>query len=96
MDKTRYSAFAGTPLELMLRERNIKEIHIIGVCTDICVLHSIIKASKLLSTKRQLQALISKAMTGLYGISAIPWVHMFYKFFLPNVLNLPNTVISKV
>lgn len=40
MDKTRYSAFAGTNLELMLAERGIQELHIVGVCTDICVLHT--------------------------------------------------------
>lgn len=43
-DKTRYSAFAGTDLEIKLRERDIKEIHIIGVCTDICVLHTAVDA----------------------------------------------------
>lgn len=43
-DKTRYSAFAGTDLELRLRERGINEIHIIGVCTDICVLHTAVDA----------------------------------------------------
>ncbi|OZU89011.1 isochorismatase [Virgibacillus indicus] len=43
-DKTRYSAFAGTDLELKLRERGIHEIHIIGVCTDICVLHTAVDA----------------------------------------------------
>ncbi|PYZ94557.1 isochorismatase [Salipaludibacillus keqinensis] len=42
MDKSRYSAFAGTHLELKLRERNIREIHLVGVCTDICVLHTAI------------------------------------------------------
>ncbi|MFY0760717.1 MULTISPECIES: cysteine hydrolase family protein [Metabacillus] len=40
MDKTRYSAFAGTDLELKLRARGITEIHLVGVCTDICVLHT--------------------------------------------------------
>lgn len=40
MDKTRYSAFAGTGLELMLAERGIKDLHLAGVCTDICVLHT--------------------------------------------------------
>ncbi|WLD91528.1 cysteine hydrolase family protein [Alkalihalobacillus sp. AL-G] len=40
MDKTRYSAFAGTDLELKLRERGISELHLVGVCTDICVLHT--------------------------------------------------------
>jgi len=44
MDKTRYSAFAGTNLEQKLRERGIGEIHLVGVCTDICVLHTAIDA----------------------------------------------------
>ncbi|MEC1262179.1 cysteine hydrolase [Bacillus swezeyi] len=44
MEKTRYSAFAGTNLELKLRERGIKELHLIGVCTDICVLHTAVDA----------------------------------------------------
>jgi len=44
MDKTRYSAFAGTDLELKLRERGITEIHLAGVCTDICILHTAVDA----------------------------------------------------
>ncbi|SDN36083.1 cysteine hydrolase family protein [Alkalicoccus daliensis] len=44
MDKTRYSAFAGTNLELKLRERNITKLHLIGVCTDICILHTAVDA----------------------------------------------------
>jgi len=44
MDKTRYSAFCGTNLEIMLKERGITEVHLIGVCTDICVLHTAIDA----------------------------------------------------
>jgi nicotinamidase-related amidase len=43
-DKTRYSAFAGTNLEMKLRERGIDEVHIIGVVTDICVLHTAVDA----------------------------------------------------
>lgn len=43
-DKTRYSAFAGTNLELKLRERHIQEVHIVGVVTDICVLHTAVDA----------------------------------------------------
>lgn len=43
-DKTRYSAFAGTDLEIRLRERGIEEVHIVGVCTDICVLHTAVDA----------------------------------------------------
>ncbi|MDF2671233.1 MAG: isochorismatase [Paenibacillus sp.] len=44
MDKTRYSAFSGTDLELRLRERGIQELHLVGVCTDICVLHTAVDA----------------------------------------------------
>lgn len=44
MDKTRYSAFAGTDLEIKLRERGIEEIHLLGVCTDICILHTAVDA----------------------------------------------------
>lgn len=44
MDKTRYSAFAGTDLEIKLRERKITEVHLVGVCTDICVLHTAVDA----------------------------------------------------
>ncbi|WP_338753697.1 isochorismatase family cysteine hydrolase [Bacillus sp. FJAT-52991] len=44
MDKMRYSAFAGTDLDIKLRERGITEVHIIGVCTDICVLHTAVDA----------------------------------------------------
>ncbi|WP_431802818.1 cysteine hydrolase family protein [Halobacillus andaensis] len=47
MDKTRYSAFAGTRLDLKLRERGITELHLIGVCTDICVLHTAVEAYNL-------------------------------------------------
>ena len=44
LDKTRYSAFAGTNLAILLKERNIEEIHLVGVCTDICILHTAIDA----------------------------------------------------
>lgn len=44
LDKSRYSAFHGTDLETRLRERGITEIHLAGVCTDICVLHTAVDA----------------------------------------------------
>lgn len=44
MDKTRYSAFCGTDLEQQLRARDIRELHLAGVCTDICVLHTAVDA----------------------------------------------------
>lgn len=47
IEKTRYSAFAGTDLDIKLRERGITEVYIVGVCTDICVLHTAIDAYNL-------------------------------------------------
>ncbi|WP_028545244.1 cysteine hydrolase family protein [Paenibacillus taiwanensis] len=47
MDKTRYSAFCGTDLDLRLRSRGITEVHLVGVCTDICVLHTAVEAYNL-------------------------------------------------
>lgn len=44
LNKTRYSAFVGTDLEQKLRERDIKVVDLVGVCTDICVLHTAIDA----------------------------------------------------
>ncbi|MGG0461938.1 cysteine hydrolase family protein [Priestia aryabhattai] len=44
MNKTRYSAFAGTDLEIKLRERQITDVYLAGVCTDICVLHTAVDA----------------------------------------------------
>lgn len=47
LDKTRYSCFAGTNLAQLLRERGITEVHLVGVCTDICVLHTAVDAYNL-------------------------------------------------
>lgn len=43
-DKTRYSAFWATPLKQMLAERGIDTVFLMGVCTDICILHSAVDA----------------------------------------------------
>lgn len=47
IDKRHYSAFSGTDLDIRLRERGITELHLTGVCTDICVLHTAIDAYNL-------------------------------------------------
>lgn len=47
VDKTRYSCFAGTNVAQKLRERGITEVHLVGVCTDICVLHTAVDAYNL-------------------------------------------------
>ncbi|QIQ21270.1 cysteine hydrolase family protein [Zophobihabitans entericus] len=47
MAKRHYSAFSGTDLDLRLRERGVRELHLTGVCTDICVLHTAVDAYNL-------------------------------------------------
>lgn len=47
LDKRHYSAFSGTDLDVRLRERKVTELHLSGVCTDICVLHTAIDAYQL-------------------------------------------------
>ena len=42
--KTRYSAFFGTALDTMLRRRGVERLTVVGLCTDICVLHTVIDA----------------------------------------------------
>jgi len=38
--KRRYSAFFGTDLDATLREMNVSELILVGVCTNICVLYT--------------------------------------------------------
>ncbi|MDI9475695.1 MAG: cysteine hydrolase family protein [Natronincolaceae bacterium] len=45
--KRRYSAFFGTDLDLHLREKQIDEIYMAGVCTNICVLYTAADARNL-------------------------------------------------
>lgn len=45
--KQRYSAFFGTPLDMMLRARGVQQLTVVGLCTDICVLHTVIDATYL-------------------------------------------------
>lgn len=40
VEKRRYSAFFDTKLEEILRDLDPDEVHVVGVCTDICVLHT--------------------------------------------------------
>lgn len=40
VQKTRYSAFHGTRLEEILRDLAPDEVHVVGLDTDICVLHT--------------------------------------------------------
>lgn len=47
MDKRHYSAFAGTDLDIRLRERQVKTVVLTGVLSDICVLHTAVDAYNL-------------------------------------------------
>ncbi|GBG95380.1 isochorismatase [Ligilactobacillus salitolerans] len=46
-NKNRYSGFQNTDLDNFLRSRDIKDLYLTGVCTDICVLHTAIAAYNL-------------------------------------------------
>jgi len=39
--KNRYSAFYNTNLDQTLKDKNIGEVHIVGVCTSICVMDTV-------------------------------------------------------
>lgn len=39
--KTRYSAFYSTDLDNILRDNSISEVHVMGVCTSICVMDTV-------------------------------------------------------
>ena len=45
LPKTRYSAFFATPLSMLLHTRGVDHVVVAGVCTDICVLHTVIDAT---------------------------------------------------
>ena len=45
--KNRYSSFANTDLDNYLRSRHITDLHLTGVVTDICVLHTAVDAYNL-------------------------------------------------
>lgn len=47
INKRRYSAFNGTILSQLIQEYKITELHLVGVCTDICILHTAIDAYNL-------------------------------------------------
>lgn len=47
ISKRRYDAFLNTDLDLVLRTRGIRNLLIVGVCTDICVLSTTIHARNL-------------------------------------------------
>ncbi|MFQ6038535.1 MAG: cysteine hydrolase family protein [Candidatus Aminicenantales bacterium] len=39
--KNRYSAFFGTSLDKVLAENHVREVHVVGVCTSICVMDTV-------------------------------------------------------
>jgi nicotinamidase/pyrazinamidase len=40
IQKRRYSAFHETELDSILKDLDPEEVHLVGVCTDICILHT--------------------------------------------------------
>lgn len=78
LDKTHYSSFCGTPLDLRLRERKVDTVHLAGVCTDICVLHTAIAAYDL-----NYQIVIHEKAVATFDPAGQVWAMKHFK----NVLN---------
>src|SRR5699024_5905077 len=76
-EKTRYSAFAGTNLELKLRERQIEEVYLVGVCTDICILHTAIDAYN-----KGFKIVIPKEAVASFNQGAHEWALQHFKDIL--------------
>ena len=41
VEKTRYSPFAHTNLDDLLKQEQVDEVHVVGVCTSICVMETV-------------------------------------------------------
>ena len=41
LEKTRYSAFAGTKLDEVLKQEQVEQVAVVGVCTSICVMETV-------------------------------------------------------
>ena len=78
LDKTLYSSFCGTPLDLRLRERKVDTVHLAGVCTDICVLHTAIAAYDL-----NYQIVVHEKAVATFDLAGQVWAMKHFK----NVLN---------
>ncbi|MGJ3951651.1 isochorismatase family cysteine hydrolase, partial [Limosilactobacillus mucosae] len=78
LDKTHYSSFCGTPLDLRLRERKVDTVHLAGVCTDICVLHTAIAAYDL-----NYQIVVHEKAVATFDPAGQVWAMKHFK----NVLN---------
>lgn len=72
--KNRYSAFANTNLDNYLRERQITELHLTGVCTDICVLHTAIAAYNL-----NYQLVIHQQAVATFNLAGQTWALEHFK-----------------
>ena len=41
VEKTRYSCFAGTDLEDLLKKEQVDRVEVVGVCTSICIMETV-------------------------------------------------------
>ncbi|REI23038.1 isochorismatase [Staphylococcus felis] len=74
LDKRRFDSFFGTPLDSLLRERQIDTLEILGVCTDICVLHTATSAYNL-----DYQLIIPKNGVASFDLTGHEWALTHFK-----------------
>ncbi len=88
LDKTRYNAFTGTTLDLQLRARDITTIELVGVCTDICILHTAIGAYDL-----GYKLIIPEAGVATFNPSGHVWALQHFKTVLG--ADVPQAVANR-
>lgn len=68
LEKRRYSAFYGTDLELVLEALAVDEVHVVGVCTNICVLYTVEELCN-----RDLKTIVYRAGVASFDSGAHEW-----------------------
>lgn len=81
--KTRYSGFYGTQLDGILKGLGVTELIIMGVCTDICVMHTCADARN-----RDYKTIIAKPLVASFDEKA-------HNFALDHMENILGAIVSQ-
>ncbi len=68
LEKTRYSAFYGTDLDQILKSLEVDEVHVVGVCTNICVLYTVEELCN-----RDLRTVVYRNAVASFDLRAHEW-----------------------
>ncbi len=68
IEKTRYSAFFNTNLDSLLKFWQVNEAHVVGVCTNICVLYTVEELRN-----RDIKTVVYRSSVASFDRSAHEW-----------------------